>query len=170
MSIEPLRIREITEEDAPELIKIIPELYAETSYMLKEVGDFALDESKERAQIRAWLQDSASYHLIAQYDGVIVGSLGFTRGQWKRTRHLGEFGIGIIEPYWGMGIGTALMEEFLAWCREKEITKVNLQVAEHNVRALSLYQKFGFYIEGKILRAAKLKDGYRDDLIMGKLL
>ncbi|MBC7123627.1 MAG: GNAT family N-acetyltransferase, partial [Pseudothermotoga sp.] len=48
--------------------------------------------------------------------------------------------------------------------------KIQLEVMANNERAIRLYEKFGFEIEGRKKKAILLDDEYVDLLVMGKWL
>lgn len=72
---------------------------------------------------------------------------------------------------WGLGVGTALVEVFLEWVRrEPSVTKVNLRVRTDNARALALYRRCGFTVEGTLRRDICVDGHYYDHYSMGLLV
>ena len=66
-----------------------------------------------------------------------------------RLEHVRVLGMLVVDGYRGMGVGTRLMEYALRWARAKKgVEKVVLGVFSDNQRALRLYEKFGFEVEG----------------------
>lgn len=66
----------------------------------------------------------------------------------------------------GQGVGHALMEVLLTWANEHpQIEKVILQVLVTNERAIRLYQKFGFVVEGRHIKAIRQPDGRYVDVL-----
>jgi len=110
--------------------------------------------------------------LVATRDGEIVGSLAFAGGARPRVRHAGEFGISVVQSCWGEGIGRALIETLLAWATAGGIVrKVNLRVRVDNVRAIGLYERFGFVVEGRVSRTFRSEDGaLLDSVMMGRAI
>lgn len=80
----------------------------------------------------------------------LVGNLTMTRyGDVKKSKHVRVLGMLVVDGYREMGIGTKLMEYALGWARAKKgVEKVTLGVFSNNQRALRLYEKFGFEVEG----------------------
>jgi RimJ/RimL family protein N-acetyltransferase len=80
----------------------------------------------------------------------LVGNLTMTRyGDVEKSKHVRVLGMLVVDGYREMGIGTKLMEYALRWARaEKGVEKVILGVFSKNRRALRLYEKFGFKVEG----------------------
>jgi GNAT superfamily N-acetyltransferase len=54
-----------------------------------------------------------------------------------------QLGIAVLAPFQGRGIGSLLLEHYLAEAREK-YTSVSLSVHPANARAVRLYERFGF--------------------------
>lgn len=44
----------------------------------------------------------------------------------------------------------SIIRKLISWAKEKGIKKINLDVFENNKRAIKLYEKFGFKLEGCI--------------------
>lgn len=77
----------------------------------------------------------------------------------------------MLREYWGLGIGSALFEQFLALARQRSVEIVELAYMEGNERGRRLYEKFGFAPVGEVPRAYKLADGsYRSEVLMQKNL
>jgi putative acetyltransferase len=79
-------------------------------------------------------------------------------------------GMAVHSAWQGKGVGGALMRALCSladgWLN---VTRLELTVFTDNERALALYRKFGFEIEGT-LRAYALRDGaYVDALSMSRL-
>ncbi len=63
------------------------------------------------------------------------------------------------------------MEECVKWCKNHNITQMELDVVKDNERALTMYQSFGFEIVGTMPRALKYPDGtYADEYLMVKTI
>ncbi|HEX5958770.1 MAG TPA: GNAT family N-acetyltransferase, partial [Hyphomicrobiaceae bacterium] len=85
------------------------------------------------------------------------------------TRHCGVLGMGLVAEWRGRGIGLRLIEHAIAAARAHGLARVELQVRHDNPRALALYRKVGFAIEG-CRRRALLVDGVYHDLTLMALL
>lgn len=114
--------------------------------------------------------DPAKYALVAEIGCDIVGSAGLFINDRPRQRHCAMLGIGVAGAHSGKGVGSALMRELLraadGWLN---LLRIELNVYADNERAIALYRKFGFVIEGT-LRAHALRDGaYVDGHVMGRL-
>lgn len=109
--------------------------------------------------------------LVAERDGQAVGSAGLHPAAARlRRRHAAMLGISVIGAAQGQGVGSALMQALLDYADGwGQILRVELQVYADNARAIALYRKFGFELEGTH-RAYAMRDGrYVDSLSMARL-
>lgn len=118
---------------------------------------------------RAFDRNLASDHavrFVAEIGGRLVGEL-FVIGY----RGVGDLGMLVRDGYRGQGVGSALMEACLDWCRSEDVHKVTLNVFPHNERGLALYRKHGFAVEGRLIRHYRRRSGELWDAIaMGLVL
>lgn len=80
--------------------------------------------------------------------------------------------MGIAEHVRDNGIGTILLNTLIGWAvNNNSIEKITLQVFSNNERAIHLYKKFGFIMEGRLKNDIKLRDGsYIDNICMYKFV
>jgi putative acetyltransferase len=110
-------------------------------------------------------------HLVAEIDGVVVGSSGLhLESRALRRRHAAHLGISIAREAQGRGVGHALMTAMCAWADDwAQLLRLELQVFADNARAIRLYERHGFVQEG-LHRAYAMRDGrYVDSLSMARL-
>jgi putative acetyltransferase len=102
---------------------------------------------------------------------MIVGSLGLAvPDRSPRRAHVGELGLAVHDGWQGRGIGTALVRAAVGLAdRWLNLRRLELTVFADNERAVRLYKKFGFEVEG-LLRRYALRDGvYVDAYVMARL-
>ena len=80
--------------------------------------------------------------------------------------HKAELGITVHDSYQNIGIGTALLNHMIEIAKTKKLTKVHLIVNTDNHKAVSLYRKAGFEIEGELRREIRVDGKYRDEYRM----
>lgn len=84
---------------------------------------------------------------------------------------VGHLGMQLLEPWRGRGLGSRLLEACVDWCRDQGAHKVALEAWPHNQRAIALYQRHGFEVEGRIRRHYRRRNGELwDAVIMGLVL
>lgn len=166
-------IRNVQLEDAEILLEIGRSVISEGKYFIvvsEEVEKTPLHEEKER--IQSLLDNIKETLIVAEVNGVVVGSIEFRSQTRKRLSHTGSVSMSISKNYRGMGIGKALLKALLEWAEENPlIEKVSLGVFSSNQRAISLYKQMGFLEEGRLIKEYKLNQGeYIDDVLMYKFV
>jgi putative acetyltransferase len=124
---------------------------------------------------RARLADSSApgkidLLLVAELDGSVVGSAGLhPAGNSLRRRHALLLGISVVPDAQGRGVGSALMAALCDYADNWMGTlRLELDVYTDNTRALALYRKFGFEMEGTH-KGYALRDGqYVDSYSMAR--
>jgi L-phenylalanine/L-methionine N-acetyltransferase len=109
--------------------------------------------------------------LVAEQDGQIVGNAGLhSVGPSPRRGHARSLGIWVLPEAQGQGIGRALMEALIDSAENwMGVRRLELVVNADNARAIALYRRCGFELEGTH-RAYALRDGqWVDCLAMARL-
>lgn len=109
--------------------------------------------------------------LVACVDGEVVGSLALlTRPTAWRRRHVGEIGMAVRDDWQGKGVGTELVRAALDLADNwLGLSRIELTVYTDNAAAISLYEKFGFVIEGTHRRFAFRGGEYADACSMARV-
>jgi RimJ/RimL family protein N-acetyltransferase len=81
-----------------------------------------------------------------------------------------ELGLSIHDDYHNMGIGTALLNHLMGIARKKKLAKIYLHVRTANDRAIYVYKKAGFVIEGKLGKESCINGEYKDEYRMAIFL
>ena len=118
--------------------------------------------------IRDIIQKKGTQILAIDADRVI-GWCDIVPCSHEGTTHVGRLGMGVIEAYRGKKIGTELMGRALEDAFQKGLQRVELDVMASNEKAIGLYQKFGFQIEGRKRKARFIDGNYEDTITMGLL-
>ena len=165
-----LRLAEAS--DAEMLLEYLKATSGETPYMIREPEEVRTSVEEEAEFIRKNRENPRALHLLAFVDGAFAGSCSFAPDSERlRMRHRCTVGISLYREFWGMGVGTALMEEILTGAKAAGFEQAELDVVSGNAPAVGLYRKMGFETTGTIPRAFKYKDGtYADFLFMVKYL
>ena len=91
-------------------------------------------------------------------------------GHLNRTKHKASVVTGLLQEYAGKGIGSQLFDASIRWAKESPLRRLELTVMTHNERAIALYQKFGFQIEGRQKGSLMVDDVLVDEFGMALLL
>ena len=156
-------IRAVNSEDYQDIYELstFPSVVRETL----QLPYVSLDKRKD------WLSNMSpdEYMLVAEVDGKVVGSIGI-RGGKDRLAHVAGLGMSVRDDYQNRGIGTALMRAILDMTDNwLNIRRVELDVYTDNLRAVHLYKKLGFEIEG-VREILPSRDGeYVDAYHMARL-
>jgi putative acetyltransferase len=110
------------------------------------------------------------YSYVAEYEGKIVGNIGFEHSQQPRTAHCASFGLGVHDDYHGMGVGSKLLETVIDLADNwLNIQRIQIEVNADNKAAIALYNKYGFEIEGEALCSAFRDGEYISTYYMARL-
>ena len=128
-------------------------------------------QSSEVWRKRLAVNDDTQIGLVATVTGEVVGNLGITRFTRPRRAHVGEIGMAVRDDWQGRGVGSALLEAALDLADNWwGMRRIELHVHADNERAIALYRKFGFELEGTH-RAYAIRNGvYVDSLSMARLI
>jgi RimJ/RimL family protein N-acetyltransferase len=163
-----LVIRQAVPEDAGALISYIDSISGESDFLTFGPGEFELTEEQEVAILRRFCEADNELYIVGIIDTTIVAALSFSAGKRSRKRHCGEFGMTVRKERWGLGIGSLMLDTLIDWAYSSGIVKkIDLRVRTDNERAIALYQRTGFVIEGTIRKGIFLDGRYYDSYWMG---
>ena len=145
-----IEIREIEVEDYKELLDFMKKVKGETNFLLGYPDEIKLSYEDEKEHIKKVKTSETSNYFVVMKNNKMIGCIGFNGNTARKMKHYGTIGISVLKEYWGRGVATALLEKLISWSKEKGIKKINLDVFENNKRAIELYEKFGFKLEGCI--------------------
>lgn len=163
-------IREITEADAAPFLKLCQIIDQETNFMLFEPHERNFTIEKQKSMIQALLSPHNSTLLVAEKDEQLVGYIIARGGAVKRKQHAAYLVIGVLQHYAGQGIGKQLLHEVEQWARTQQLLRLELTVMSHNERAIALYEKIGFAIEGEAVHGLIIDGQPRNEYYMAKIL
>ena len=163
-----LLIREAAVEDARAALHYVENISGESDFLNFGYGEFELSEAEEEEFLRKQRNSDNQLYILGLIDDTVISTLTFSAGRRPRVRHSGEFGMSVRKKYWGLGIGSLMLDTLVNWARENGIVKkINLRVRTDNQRAILLYERKGFVIEGTIRKEILLDGKYYDQHWMG---
>ncbi len=163
-----------TEHEA--IFEMLVRLSDESDYLPFSSEDFGIGSEQLKNYIDYLNRAENSIFLAAAVktsdsEHAIVGFAYLEGGRRIRTHHCANLGIGILQAYHRLGIGSALMTELIRYALESEsIAKIELQTGKENHAAIALYKKHDFYVEGVSKRALYINDRFYDYVHMGRLI
>ncbi|OPH47019.1 GNAT family acetyltransferase [Paenibacillus ferrarius] len=162
-------IRSSIEIDAKDLSELRLQIDGETENLDRERGEAFIDISGFEQLIHADTISPKNLFLVAVADKRIVGFSRCEGTYLKRFSHKVEFGVCVLKDFWGYGIGKNLLQESITWADSNDIKKITLNVLETNTKAIELYKRLGFEIEGILKNDKILSDGeYYNTIVMGR--
>lgn len=166
-----LVIREAVPDDAADLIAFLEDVSQQTTFLTLETDDKQITEEEEAEHLGRLLESPVNCLLVSFDGGRMIAAASVHTPADSKTQHIGDVGIVVHEEYWGMGLGTILMEELVAWSEDTGIIKrLQLQVQERNSRAKSLYAKVGFRQEAVLERGIFIEGNYLPVCLMSRMV
>lgn len=165
-------IRSAVKQDAAAILDLSTSVIGEEIYQLTSGLEFKMTIEAEEKWIESHLTNSNHIILVAEMSSKIVGLLDFSNGHRQRIAHTGEFGMSVEKTVRDQGVGSLLLKVLIDWADENStIEKLGLNVHSNNERAIALYKKMGFEVEGVRKRDLKYGvDQYVDTVVMGRFV
>ena len=165
-----MNIRAIKESDSEQFLLLGKALDEETQFMMLEPGERTLTIEEQTQRIKSVLTQDNQMIFVVEHEDQLLGFLGALGGNYRRNRHSAYIVIGIRQKFTGQGIGKQLFEALELWAVDHKIHRLELTVMCHNARAIHLYQKMGYTIEGVKQDSLWIEGRYVDEYYMAKIL
>ncbi len=160
-----MRARPATDDDAEAFGAVIASVAAEERWIATEGP---VDIAERAGHLRSWVDRGDGLFVLEDDDGRVVGCLGLHE---TGARGVASLGMCIVAGARGRGGGRELMDAAMAWLHDSEMHKVELEVWPDNERAIGLYERYGFEVEGTRRDHYRRRDGsLRSAVIMARLL
>lgn len=162
-------IRSAIEKDAKDLSELRLQIDGETENLDRQKGEAIIDIPGFEHIIKTDSEQPRNLFLVAAVHDRIVGFSRCEGIYLNRFSHKVEFGVCVLKNFWGYGIGKNLLKQSVSWADANGIKKMALNVLETNGKAIELYKRFGFGIEGILKNDKILADGnYYNTIVMGR--
>lgn len=166
-----LTIREAIPDDAEKLLAFIKETASQTDFLTLDKEGLSLTVREERVHLAKLYQSINNVLFVALDSKEVIGTASLHASSQSKIAHIAELGIVIHKDYWGIGLGSILMEELLDWAEtSNQIMRIELKVQEQNDRARKLYEKFGFIEEALMKRGMKVNEEFQSVYLMSKMI
>jgi RimJ/RimL family protein N-acetyltransferase len=140
---EPLMLRLAELRDASAWVDHLRRITTETPWMLQSEDDPVPTPGELRSILEEYESRDGSVAICAVRPvgradrSEILGTITLANGRSRRNLHTAELSMGVGRHWWGLGIGSMLMDAALTWADESRIVKrVSLSVFSENTVAL----------------------------------
>lgn len=141
-----MRITEMCDIHLPDILKVEQESFS---------------HPWSEGMFREEMAGKYSVYRVAEVDGKAVGYMGM----WMLADEGHITNVAVGKQHRRQGIGGALIDDFIALAKEKNLCLMTLEVREHNENAISLYAAKGFVPVG---RRKKYYENTEDAILMTK--
>lgn len=163
--------RNAEETDAEKMIEYLNIIGGESDNLLFGKNEFRLNLEQEREYLRNAKEDSNTLMLLGFIDDNIVSVAQISASNRARIVHNSEIAISVKKEYWHMGIGSAQMNELIAFAKNNGKTRnISLGVRAENENAIKLYEKCGFTKVGVHKNFFNINESFSDEILMDLLL
>lgn len=143
----------------------------ETPFMLFEPGEAPDDPAFWEDRLRPFLTESRHHFWVADDGAALLGFLRLIGNRPRRLQHTALVVMGIRRSHWGQGLGTKLMTTAISWAQQQGMSRLELTVVVDDQRAIGLYHKMGFRVEGLRRHSLHVADGqFVDEYSMARIL
>lgn len=162
-----IKIRDAQFEDALILSAAEKKITEAPGYLVSRPHE--VQDSSFRQKIETLAKLLNGKYIVAENDHNIMGHAFLDPMGLEAIQHVVRLTIAVHPDYGEKGLGELLLSYLVQWAKDEPLVeKIELNVRATNIRAIRLYQKVGFYFEGRIQNRIKdFKGNYNDDLLMG---
>ena len=166
---ENIEIRRLRLHEIPTFANLRNEISNEAEHVIAKRG-----ERKKEFGIRILammlLSERRTHTFLAWQKGVAVGYLSLTFAKFRKFRGNAYLTIAVLAASRSKGIGSKLMDIAETFAKMHGKRRMELEVFGRNTRAIELYKRRGYVIEGVKKNAVEDAHGYDDVIIMTKAL
>jgi GNAT superfamily N-acetyltransferase len=132
-----------------------PRIYPFYAAIMAEGKTYPFPERQTLGEAEPWwMEPPPGQTVVAVSDGVIVGSAKMGANRPGRGSHVATASFLVDPARQGQGVGRALGEYVLDWCRQAGFASIQFNaVVESNTPAVHLWQSLGFQIIGTVPEA-----------------
>jgi RimJ/RimL family protein N-acetyltransferase len=148
------------------------ELIAQETPFTNEFTGQPKDVEKMRAGLRKLPGNPSIFWVGAFNCNELVGFLGsraISSGNHPFFNHIYTFDLMILKKAWGKGLGSRLMQILDEQANGRGIKRIEAVVKQGNDRAMALYKKHGYQVEGTRRKSVRVGNGFIDEYYVAKL-
>jgi hypothetical protein len=113
--------------------------------------------------------DKSKFHVLIAKEDKIIGYGHLAKFPQEVKKHVRTLGVAVDPNYRQQKIGTQIIQQLIDDARRDNVKKIWLSVHSGNEKAIGLYKKFGFVIEG-VFKKEEFRQEYIDILSMALFL
>ena len=162
-------LRPVIQSDAEGLLSLFNRLERETPFFPWLPGERGLTVTDIKDRL-AECSSGGRHILVAERDGEVAGYVDIRRASLRRLAHGAFLELGISKAHWGVGLGKQMMRAAEDWARQNDVIRIAFPVVGENFRAISLYLRLGYSVEGCRRRVYRIDERLVDEYMMAKLL
>jgi tRNA (Thr-GGU) A37 N-methylase/ribosomal protein S18 acetylase RimI-like enzyme len=162
-----IKIREAQVKDASLLVESEQRIAATPGMLVSHPHEIKIEAFQTKIKFLNKLANGIS--IVAENDQQIVGHAWLEPSGLEAIEHVLRLTIAVHIGHQEQGVGEKILSYLIDWAKAvPNVEKIELNVRAVNLRAIRLYQKLGFNIEGRIRHRIRTTDSrYMDDLQMG---
>ena len=164
-----MRIRPVTVDDVDLTLHYISKLQEENLETLYRWNPLPTPAEQQQL-LERYCGDQGTAYALVDADDDFVGMLSGTRHPRTPLAHSCSFAVSVLAAYRGLGYGTKLIHEFDVWACRYRLMRIELDVFGNNPKALKLYKRLGYAVEGVRREAINIGSHYHDLIHMAKFL
>src|SRR5207248_8299671 len=119
--------------------------------------------------VENWVYDERMHVFVADVQGKVTGIINMHAGTGRES-HVGDIDMAVHDKYQGQGIGKMLLLAVIDLADNwLNLVRLEVNVYTDNERAIHLFKRFDFEIEGRKRCGAFRRGSYIDSYIMGRV-
>ncbi|MFP5518356.1 MAG: GNAT family N-acetyltransferase [Bdellovibrionia bacterium] len=165
-------LRSLSVLDAETFLNFRRQIPQESNHTKQYVG-MDYPSLEKMAQILEFQEADSAILNIGAFDcDRLVGFLNFRalNPQHPWIKHVAQFGMMVLKEYWGQGLGRELLKAQDVFAHAHGVNRIEAHVRVANERAVQLYLRSGFQIEGTRQQAAIIDNQICDEYYIAKIL
>jgi RimJ/RimL family protein N-acetyltransferase len=166
----PVGIRAAGTADAAALLDLKRRLDRESSFMMFEPGERDSSIADLAAELDHASRSGNSVVIVAEAGDHLAGYVQLSGGSFRRSRATAHVVMGVRADASGQGLGAGLLQQAKDWAAAHGLHRLELTVMAHNHRAIRLYERMGFLVEGRRAECLIVDGQFIDELRMAIIL
>ncbi len=153
---------------ADQMLEYLKKTSGETEFLIRNEDEVNETSEEIAAFLGRGLENPYNIAMAAVVDGKLAGvGRVFGIGSQRKLQHRCSLAIALYKEYWGLGIGTAMINYLVELATKVGWNQMDLEVVAENEQAQALYRKCGFVETGRRHNALRFDDGtYHDEILM----